>query len=215
MALNRALSVGEYFPINLRKIREEKGLSQAELAQRMKDLGHSCTQATIWKLEQGHREPKLTEVAAIGAALDLRSWTELAIEPATFNVATALDQWRRRAYELAEQTRAAAAAQMDGLVQLAFAVKEAEDAGLSVEWAKGRAGGWLELTPEVTVLREVLAARAAEGLEDEESDRQRVQEDRLVERIVGALESSGLLLVVKPEDIKIIEPDSPRDAAAG
>ncbi|GAB3866661.1 hypothetical protein GCM10029963_79340 [Micromonospora andamanensis] len=163
-------SVGEYFAINLRKIREEKGLSQAELAQRIKDLGHSCTQATIWKLEQGHREPKITEVVAIGAALDLWSWKELVEKPATFDVATTLDRWRRRAYELAEQTRAAAAAQMEALVQLAFAAKAAEDAGLSVEWARQRAG-WLELTPEVTVLREVLAARVAEQSEDEERDR--------------------------------------------
>lgn len=206
-------SVGEYFPINLRKIREERGLSQAELAQRMKDLGHSYTQATIWKLEQGHREPKLSEVVALGAALDLWIWSELADKPATFDVATALDRWRRRAYELAEQTRAAAAAQMDALVQLAFAVKAAEDAGLPVEWARKRAGGFLELTPEVTVLREVLAARVAEQLEVEERDRRWAEEDRLVEQIVDALESSGLPLVVKPEDFKVVGPNSPRDDA--
>ncbi|MEH0826305.1 MULTISPECIES: helix-turn-helix domain-containing protein [unclassified Micromonospora] len=208
-------SVGEYFAINLRKIREEKGLSQAELAQRIKDLGHSCTQATIWKLEQGHREPKLTEVVAIGAALDLWSWTELAAKPATFDAATALDRWRRRAYELAEQTRAAAAAQMDALVQLAFAVKAAEDAGLSVEWARKRAGGFLELTPEVTVLREVLAARAAEQLEGEERDRRWAEEDRLVEQIVNALEGSGVPLVIKPDDIELVGPNSPRDDDVG
>ncbi|TDB80228.1 helix-turn-helix domain-containing protein [Micromonospora sp. KC721] len=207
-------SVGQYFAINLRKIRETKGLSQAELAQRIKDLGHPCTQATIWKLEQGHREPKLTEAVAIGAALDLWSWTELTSNPATFNVATAVDQWRRRAFELAEQTRAAAAAQMDALIQLAFAVRAAQDAGLSVEWAEGRAGGWLELTPEVTVLREVLAARAAEQMEDEERDRRRAEEDRLVEQIVGALENSGVPLVIKPEDIRFVGPDPSRDEDA-
>ncbi|GIJ40509.1 helix-turn-helix domain-containing protein [Micromonospora andamanensis] len=203
-------SVGEYFAINLRKIREEKGLSQAELAQRIKDLGHSCTQATIWKLEQGHREPKITEVVAIGAALDLWSWKELVEKPATFDVATTLDRWRRRAYELAEQTRAAAAAQMEALVQLAFAAKAAEDAGLSVEWARQRAG-WLELTPEVTVLREVLAARVAEQSEDEERDRRGAEEDRLVEQIVDALESSGVPLAIKPEDIEVSGSNSPRD----
>ncbi|MCX4471314.1 hypothetical protein OOK41_13485 [Micromonospora sp. NBC_01655] len=145
-----------------------------------------------------------------GAALDLWSWTELTSKPATFNAATAVDQWRRRAYELAEQTRAAAAAQMDALIQLAFAVRAAADAGLPVEWAEGRAGGWLEWTPEVTVLREVLAARAAERLEGEESDRRRAEEERLVEQIVGALESSGVPLAIKPEDMKFVGPDSPR-----
>jgi transcriptional regulator with XRE-family HTH domain len=211
VALNGDPSVGRYFPINLRKIREEKGLSQAELAQRMKDLGHSYTQATIWKLEQGHREPKLTEVVALGAALDLWTWTELAAEPATFDAATKLDRWRRRAYELAERTRAAAAEQMEALVQLAFAVKAAEDAGLPVEWATKRAGGFLELTPEVTVLREVLAARVIEELEGEERERRWALEDRLVEQIVDALESSGVSLAIKPEDFDVVEASPPPD----
>ncbi|MEV4826440.1 helix-turn-helix transcriptional regulator [Micromonospora sp. NPDC049274] len=202
-------SVGEYFAINLRKIREEKGLSQAELAQRIKDLGHSCTQATIWKLEQGHREPKLTEAVAIGAALDLWSWTELTTKPATFDAATTLDRWRRRAHELAEQTRAAAAAQMDALIQLAFAVKAAQDAGMQVGWAERRAGGWLELSPEVTVLREVLAARVTEQLEGEERERRWALEDRLVEQIVDALESSGVPLAIKPEDFDVVEVSPP------
>ncbi|WP_433233855.1 helix-turn-helix domain-containing protein (plasmid) [Micromonospora sp. CA-248260] len=204
-------SVGEYFAINLRKIREEKGLSQAELAQRVKDLGHSCTQATIWKLEQGHREPKLTEVVAIGAALDLLSWKDLASKPATFNATLAVNQWRRRAHDLAEQTRAAAAAQRDALVQLAFAVKAAQDAGLSVGGMDAGPGGWLELSPEVTVLREVLAARVADQVEDEERDRRWAEEDRLLEQIVGALEKSGLPLAITPEDIQVVGPNSPRD----
>lgn len=181
--------VVEYFAINLRKAREERGLSQAELAQRVKDLGHICTQAIIWKLEQGHREPKLTEVVALGQALDLWSWKELTSQPTAFNLALNVDQWRHRVYALAEQTRAAAAAQLDALDNLAFAVRQAQDAGLP----EGRAGGWLEHTPEMTVLREVLMARVASDSRDEE--------DHLEARILQALETCGVPLVVRPEDI--------------
>jgi transcriptional regulator with XRE-family HTH domain len=197
--------VAKYFAINLRAAREARGLSQADLAQRIKELGHPCTQATIWKLEQGHREPKLTEAVAVGQALDLWRWTELTVKPATFNLALTVDQWRHRVYELAEQTRAAAAAQIDAMEQLAVAVRAALNAGLPDEWAEGRSGGWLEFTPEATVLRQVLAARVASESEDEERDRRMDEEERLAAQIMHALDNSGAPLGIKPEDITFVE----------
>jgi transcriptional regulator with XRE-family HTH domain len=197
--------VAKYFAINLRVAREARGLSQADLAQRIKELGHPCTQATIWKLEQGHREPKLTEAVAVGQALDLWRWTELTVKPATFNAALTVDQWRHRVYKLAEQTRAAATAQIDAMEQLAGAVRAALDAGLSDEWAEGRSGGWLEFTPEATVLRQVLAARVASESEDEERNRRMDEEERLVAQVMHALDSSGVPLGIKPEDITFVE----------
>ncbi|SCL20266.1 Helix-turn-helix domain-containing protein [Micromonospora pallida] len=208
--LDSSSQVAEYFAINLRKTRETRGLSQADLAQRVKELGHPCTQATIWKLEQGHREPKLSEVAAIGAALDLWSWTELTTKPATFNAALVVDQWRQRAFALAEQTRAAAVAQLEALEQLAFAVRAALDAGLPVEWAERRSGGWLEFTPEATVLRAVLAGRVDFEVEDEELDRRMAEQERLAEQVLGALESSGVPLAIKPDDIEFVEAEDQR-----
>jgi hypothetical protein len=173
-------------------------MSQADLAMRVKDLGYPCTQATIWKLEQGHREPKISEAAAIGQALGLLHWTDLTRQPETFKIHHRIDLWRHRVHELAAKTRAAAAEQLEGLANLAFLVREAQDAGQSV-----MSGGWLELTPEATVLREVLAARVAWDSEDEERDRRMDHEDRLAAQIMRALEDSGLPLVVRPEDIQI------------
>jgi transcriptional regulator with XRE-family HTH domain len=196
--------VAEYFPINLREAREQRGLSQAELAQRVKDLGHSCTQATIWKLEQGHREPKLAEAAAIGQALGLLDWTKLATRPATFKLEQTVDLCRRQVAELAEVTRAAAAAQLKALLQLAFAVRQAQDGG-----AKVSGGGWLEGTPEVTVLREVLDARVASDSEYEEGLRKFDEAQQLETQILQALENSGVSLVIRPEDITFEGPDHP------
>lgn len=203
--------VAEYFAINLREAREARGLSQADLAQRVKQLGHACTQATIWKLEQGHREPKLTEAVAIGQALGMWRWTELTARPDTFNLALTVDHWRHRVHELAGQVRAAAAAQIDALANLAMAVRDAREAGLG-EWAEGRSGGWLEFTPEATVLREALAARVAWEFEDQERDHRMDEEERLAAQITHALENSGVSLALKPEDIEIVGPE-PSDPA--
>jgi transcriptional regulator with XRE-family HTH domain len=197
--------VAEYFATNLRQAREAKGLSQADLAMRVKELGQPCTQATIWKLEQGHREPKLTEAVAIGQALDLLRWTDLTRQPETFKIQHRIDLWRHRVYELAEQTRAAATAQLEALANLAVLVRQAQDAGLAADWASG---GWLEYTPEATVLREVLAARVAWDSEDDESDRRMAERDRLAAQIMHALEGSGVPLVIQPEDIEFEGPET-------
>jgi transcriptional regulator with XRE-family HTH domain len=201
--------VAEYFAINLRQAREAKGLSQTDLAMRVKELGQPCTQATIWKLEQGHREPKLTEAVAIGQALGLLRWTDLTRQPETFKIQHRIDLQRRRVYELAEQTRAAAAKQMDALAHLALLVREAQDAGLSADRATG---GWLEHTPEATVLREVLAARTDWEAEDDERERRTVEAERLAAQIMRALEDSGIPLAIHPEDIQF---DGPETATTG
>src|SRR5687768_5732540 len=116
--------VGEYFAINMRETREAKGMSQAELAQRVKDRGHPFTQATVWKIEQGHREPKLAEAVAIGQALEVWSWTELTNRPASFKAGFNIDQRRHTVSHLAEVTRTASTALLEALLQLAVAVRE-------------------------------------------------------------------------------------------
>lgn len=200
--------VAEYFAINLRQAREAAGLSQVELAEKVRELGHSCTQATIWKLEQGHREPKLAEAAAIGRALDLTLWTDLTRKPEAFQLELTVEQARRRVYQLAEQTRTAAGSLIAALADLAFHVREAQDAGMSGKWAEFSARGWLELTPEATVLREVLAARVAWGSADEEAERRMAEEDRLRDQLMRALENSGVPLVIGPGDIEFDGPNA-------
>jgi hypothetical protein len=53
----------------------------------------------------------------------------------------------------------------------------------------------------VVVLREALAGRVEWDSEDEEAVRRIDDEERLSTRIVQALEKSGVLLAIKPEDI--------------
>jgi transcriptional regulator with XRE-family HTH domain len=200
--------VAKYFAINLRKAREANGLSQADLAARLRERGQSCTQATIWKLEQGVREPKLTEVVAIGQALNLLRWTDLTRQPETFEIEHRIELGRARIYELAEQTRAAAASQLDALLELALLVRQAQDSGVSVDWATG---GWLDLTPEATVLREALAARVSLMSEDDELDRRLDEQNRMADKIVSALRESGMPLEIRPEDIEFCGPDPAAD----
>lgn len=206
--------VSQYFAINLLRAREERGWTQEQLAARVRDAGVPCSQTTIWKLEQGQREVKLTEAVAIGRALELWSWTELTRQPSTFNVGLGVDHWRKRAYETAAATRAAATAQLEALVNLAFAVHEAQEAGLSPTWLERRSGGWLDLTPEAIVLREVLAARVGYEARDDEADRRLAEEDRILGQILEALQNSGVPLTIQPDDITDgAEPGA--DATAG
>ncbi len=207
--------VAEHFAINLRRAREARGLSQAELAEKVKELGHSYTQATIWKLEQGHREPKIGELAAIGQALGLMRWTDLTNKPQAFELELTVEQTRRRVYHLAEQTRAAARSLLTALTDLAFVVRQAQDAGMSERWAEFSARGWLELSPEATVLREALAARVAWESEDEEAERRMAKEEQMQQQLLRALENSGLPLVINPAEIEFDGPDADGPEVAG
>jgi hypothetical protein len=71
-----------------------------------------------------------------------------------------------------------------------------------VKWAEGRSGGWLELSAEATVLREVPAARVTAEAEDEERDRRLAEQNHVTAQIMRALETCGVRLAVRPEDIK-------------
>lgn len=70
-------------------------------------------------------------------------------------------------------------------------------------------GGWLENAPEVTVLREVLAARVASDSGDEEAIRQVDEARQLETQILQALENSGVSLAIRPEDFTFEGPDQP------
>jgi transcriptional regulator with XRE-family HTH domain len=57
---------------NLRKMREARGMTQAELAGAVAERGLPFRQQTIVKIEKGHRPLRLREAHEIAAALELR-----------------------------------------------------------------------------------------------------------------------------------------------
>lgn len=68
----------DYFPENLRRHRERKGMSQKALAEAMKACGWSWHQATVHRVESGAQPVELgeaTDLAAIlGTSLDRLTW---------------------------------------------------------------------------------------------------------------------------------------------
>jgi len=70
-ARSTASDVDRCVASNVRYFREELGLSQKELAQRMSERGFGFTQATIWKIESCQREVRISEGVALCAALNL------------------------------------------------------------------------------------------------------------------------------------------------
>jgi transcriptional regulator with XRE-family HTH domain len=202
----------EYFAINLRAAREHATLSQAELAQKMADAGYAWTQATVWKLEQGRREPRLAEAVALGTALGLWHWTELTAKPDDFEISIKVDRWRAAVNTAAKRTRQAASDQLEAIVNLTFAVREAQDAGYPQPWLEIRSGGWLSMTPEATILREVLTARVADDFADSQSMERLTEEEELETKILAALDASGVSLFVEPHEIQFIDA-SPNEPA--
>ena len=61
----------EYFASNLRRTREAMGLTQSDMAERMRDRGFPFHQATIYKIEKGDRKVSIGEAMAIAWLLDV------------------------------------------------------------------------------------------------------------------------------------------------
>jgi len=59
----------ESFGATMRRRRQDAGLSQRALAQRLIELGVTIDQATITRMESGQREPRLSEAVAIAEFL--------------------------------------------------------------------------------------------------------------------------------------------------
>lgn len=59
----------ETFGATMRRRRQDAGLSQRALAQRLIELGVTIDQATITRMESGQREPRLSEAVAIAEFL--------------------------------------------------------------------------------------------------------------------------------------------------
>jgi transcriptional regulator with XRE-family HTH domain len=59
-----------HFAANLRAVREERGISQAELARRMADRGWPWHQQTVGRVEAGQRVVRLGEAKDLAAILE-------------------------------------------------------------------------------------------------------------------------------------------------
>lgn len=57
------------FAANLRAVREQRGISQEYVADRMTKAGYKWHQATVYKVESGAREVKLGEAQALSGIL--------------------------------------------------------------------------------------------------------------------------------------------------
>jgi transcriptional regulator with XRE-family HTH domain len=68
MSPQRAEDLAQRFGANLKSIRAERGMSQADLAFRAK-----LDQTAISRLELGLREPRLSTVVALANALEVKS----------------------------------------------------------------------------------------------------------------------------------------------
>jgi transcriptional regulator with XRE-family HTH domain len=59
----------EQFAARLRDTRLARGVTQVDLAERMRERGHAYVQQTIVKIEQGERVVRINEAADLAASL--------------------------------------------------------------------------------------------------------------------------------------------------
>ena len=64
---NREQLIGE----NVQRLRSALPMTQAELANRMKQVGYKWSQATVWSVEKGERPLRLSEAEELGKILDV------------------------------------------------------------------------------------------------------------------------------------------------
>lgn len=183
--------IDEYFAQNLRDYREAAGVSQEELARRMSERGYGFSQATIWKIEQSKRPVRIGEAVALAEALDLPSWRRLTTEPDQFKLGINVDRFSQHASEKYTELKAAAETYLDAQLQLAFAVREATDAGQAVH---EHLRSWLEVPAEEAVIH------ARIEIEHADQDAERIS--REIGHVVNALREHGYAAVVDPADFE-------------
>lgn len=175
---------------NLREVRERYELSQDELATRMSERGFGFTQATVWKIESGQRSVKVSEVAALGDALGLVSWTILTRTPERSRHLAQLQFANGRIHQGYAVLKKAAAEYIHHQIDLVFAVREAQDAGVEVPemWTS-----WLDIPAEAAAIE----ARVEWSSQDDIYN----QRDEKVDAILQALREHGYT-PPRPEDLQ-------------
>src|SRR5690348_5727469 len=73
-------SPDERISANVRSLREQRGISQAEIVRQMRDRGHSWHQSTVTRVEQGTQQLKAAELfdlaEILGTSVDRFRWTQ-------------------------------------------------------------------------------------------------------------------------------------------
>lgn len=187
--------VEQNFATNVREYREQSGLSQEDLAQRMAERGFGFTQATVWKIEQGKRAVRIAEAVALMDALGLPSWMNLTRSPYAFRRDAQLQAAHRYAGVAYAAIKDATTEFLRAQVEVAVAAHEAREAGVAVNsmWTS-----WLEEPAE----RAVIEARIAYDREDA------IHQDLhdTVSTIMDAIRASGYEPVINLDDMKTVGP---------
>jgi transcriptional regulator with XRE-family HTH domain len=185
---------------NVRAYREAAGISQEELAQRMADRGFPFTQATVWKVENGQRPVRASELTALADVFGRLLLTDLTGHPGATVHTIRLERASRRASDAYYTLKQAAADYLESQVQLVYAARMAHDAGMGIQLYTS----WLTSPPEEAVLEaRVEAAHEAtrtEQLNDE------------VEKILDALRANGYQPHLRIEDITFHPAKAPDEA---
>lgn len=198
------VEVEQNFATNVREYREQLGLSQEELAQRMAERGFGFTQATVWKIEQGKRAVRIAEAVALMDALGLPSWMNLTRSPHAFRRDAQLQAAHRRAGAAFAAIKDAAADFLRAQDEVAVVAHEAREAGVAVNslWTS-----WLGELAE----RAVIEARIAYDREDA------IHQDLhdTVSTIMAAIRASGYEPVINLDEMKTVGTDSPASTTHG
>lgn len=195
--------VEQNFATNVREYREQLGLSQEELAQRMAERGFGFTQATVWKIEQGKRAVRIAEAVALMDALGLPSWMNLTRSPHAFRRDAQLQAAHRRAGAAFAAIKDAAADFLRAQDEVAVVAHEAREAGVAVNS--------LDLLARELAERAVIEARIAYDREDA------IHQDLhdTVSTIMAAIRASGYEPVINLDEMKTVGTDSPASTTHG
>lgn len=179
------------FAVNVRHYREQIGLSQEELAQRMSERGFGFTQATVWKIEQGKRAVRVGEAVALAAALELPRWLHLVQDPQSFGHAAEIEAANRRAYTAFEAIKAATAEFLEAQTHIGVSAHVARENGIPVPHVRT---AWLDIPAE----RAVVEARVA--YEEQDANLERLNDT--VNTIMQALREKGYNPTLDLNDIQ-------------
>jgi transcriptional regulator with XRE-family HTH domain len=179
---------------NVRTYREAAAISQEELAQRVTDRGFGFSQATVWKIESGHRPIRISEAVAIADALGLFSPDKLTIAPAAAAHHARIRQANRAAHDACKRIKAAVTDYLEAQINLTVAAREAHDAGEAVTEVDTT---WLSFPVE----RATIEARVEHHTADATTERLLEEVDQIVE----ALRARGYSPLLDPADVEIVD----------
>jgi transcriptional regulator with XRE-family HTH domain len=184
--------IDAYIAANVRAYREARGISQEDLAGRLAEVGFPFSQATIWKIENGQRPLKATEMVAIADALEIRGAMALTFQPDAASHLISLQQAKAHAGASWHAIKDAATSYLKAQIDLVFTARAAHDAGITVTELDT---AWLRTTPEEAVIQ------ARVDTLDEETRLEKLNSE--VTKILDALRASGYEPHLRPEDITV------------